>query len=66
MKDIRNSGTEFIGIYHSHPHSDAYPSKRDIDLAFYPEVSHVIVSLKDEKAPRIRSFKIVEGIEDVH
>ncbi|HID12037.1 MAG TPA: M67 family peptidase [Candidatus Latescibacteria bacterium] len=45
LKDIRRLGLEMVGIYHSHVASPAYPSKRDIKLAFYPEVSYVIVSL---------------------
>ncbi len=61
MKGIRNSGLEMVGIYHSHVASEAYPSSHDVELAFYPEASHVIISLKDKNKPRIRSFKIEEG-----
>lgn len=61
MKEIRNLGLEMVGIYHSHLATEAYPSARDVELAFYPEVSHVIVSIKDRNNPSIRSFRIVEG-----
>ena len=61
MKEIRNKGEEMIGIYHSHVASLAYPSSHDVELALYPEVSYVIISIKDRKNPLIRSFKIVEG-----
>lgn len=61
IKDIRKRGLEMVGIYHSHVASPAYPSIRDVELAFYPEVSYVIVSLKDKDSPDIRSFKIKEG-----
>lgn len=61
MKEIRNSGLDFIGIYHSHPETEARPSAHDIELAFYPDVSYVIVSLKDKDNPSIRSFNIREG-----
>ncbi len=61
MKDIRMKGLEMLGIYHSHGFSRAYPSKKDIELAFYPEASYMIISLKDADKPEIRSFKIVEG-----
>ena len=61
MKEIRNKGEEIIGIYHSHVASEAYPSNHDVELALYPEVSYVIISLKDNKNPSVRSFKIVEG-----
>lgn len=61
MKEIRNSGLEMLGIYHSHPETEAYPSAHDVELAFYPESSYAIVSIKDRNNPIIRSFKIVKG-----
>ena len=61
MKEIRNAGLEMVGIYHSHPHSKAYPSAHDVELALYPEASYVIVSLEDKDNPSIRSFRIAAG-----
>ena len=61
LKEIRNLGLEMLGIYHSHVASEAYPSSRDVELAFYPEVSYVIITIKDKNNPRLRSFKIQEG-----
>ena len=61
MKEFRNLGLEMVGIYHSHPETGAYPSAHDVELAFYPEVSFVIVSIKDKDNPSIRSFRIVES-----
>jgi proteasome lid subunit RPN8/RPN11 len=61
MKDMRNLGLEMVGIYHSHVASPAYPSAHDIEMAFYPEVSYVIISLNDKDNPTVRSFKIEEG-----
>jgi len=61
MKEIRNSGIQMIGIYHSHVASQAYPSAHDVELAFYPEVSYAIISLQDNKNPVARSFKIQKG-----
>ena len=60
-KEIRDLGLEMTGIYHSHTESQAYPSAHDVEMAFYPEASYVIVSLKDENAPSIKSFKITDG-----
>ncbi len=62
MKEIRNLGLEMVGIYHSHVASPAYPSGHDVEMAFYPEVSYVIVSLKDKDKPVVSSFKIKEGV----
>ncbi len=61
FKQMRDLKLEMLGIYHSHVCSDAYPSRRDVDMAFYPEVSYVIISLKDIDNPEIKSFKIKEG-----
>ncbi len=61
LKEIRNKGFEMVGIFHSHTHTKAYPSARDCELAFYPEVSYVIVSLENFDAPDIHSFRILNG-----
>ncbi len=61
MKEMRQLGIEMLGIYHSHTGSPAYPSARDCELAFYPEVDHVIISLHSIHSPEIKAFKIVEG-----
>lgn len=61
MKEIRNQGLQMIAIYHSHPETEGYPSAHDVELAFYPDTSYLIVSLKDKDNPAMRSFKIVEG-----
>jgi len=61
LKEIRRLGLEMTGIYHSHPGSDAYPSAKDIELAFYPDASYVIVSLKDRAAPELKAYRIIDG-----
>ena len=60
-KEIRNLGFQMLGIYHSHVASQAYPSKRDVEMAFYPDTAYLIVTLKDKNNPQVRSFRIVEG-----
>jgi len=60
MKKIRERGQELIGIYHSHPETEAVPSKHDVALAYYPDASYIIVSFKDKEKPRMRSFRIVD------
>jgi len=61
FKQLRNQGLELSAIYHSHVDSQAYPSAKDIELAFYPESSYVIISLSKQKPPEARSFRIIEG-----
>ncbi len=60
FKNIRHNGLTLLGIYHSHPHSPAYPSATDIRLAFYPDPCYLIVSLKDE-SPVVNCFRILDG-----
>ena len=58
---IDDEGLELWAIYHSHTHSEAYPSDTDIRLAFYPDARYVLLSLSDRSAPVLRSFWIVDG-----
>src|SRR3989338_3785964 len=60
FKELRAKNSQMIGIFHSHVASEAYPSQKDVRLAFYPDVSYLIVSLSDMKKPVLRSFRIVE------
>jgi len=56
---MQSEGLELVGIFHSHPHSPAFPSPHDLGLAFYPEAAYVIVSLMDREAD-CHAFRIVE------
>ncbi len=60
FKTMRKNGTELSGIYHSHPHSPAYPSATDVRLAFYPDVHYLIISLEVKEKPEVRGFQIVD------
>ncbi len=59
--EMEEHGWELWAIYHSHTHSDAYPSETDQRLAFYPEARYILLSLQDRDEPVIRSFFIREG-----
>jgi proteasome lid subunit RPN8/RPN11 len=59
--EIDARGWELAGIFHSHTHTEAYPSATDRRLAFYPEATYVLVSLKDRSHPEVRAFRIVDG-----
>ena len=58
FKKMREMNVQMNGIFHSHVASEARPSQKDVRLAFYPEVSYLIVSLSDMKKPVLKSFKI--------
>jgi proteasome lid subunit RPN8/RPN11 len=65
FKDIEDRGLELLGIYHSHPSSPAVPSDRDVEQAYYPEVSYVLISLADPAEAQIRAFRITaEGVTE--
>ncbi|MDI6800635.1 MAG: M67 family metallopeptidase [Thermodesulfovibrionales bacterium] len=60
MKDIRANNIKMLAIFHSHPSSAAYPSAKDISLAFYEDSVYIIVSLMD-KEPVTKAFSIKGG-----
>ncbi len=55
-------GFDLVGIYHSHTHSPAEPSRTDIALAGYPDAHYLIVSLADPEQPVLRAFLIDNGV----
>ena len=68
-KEIKEAGLKIIGIYHSHPSSEAYPSQTDVMRAFwpgdpdmpaYPEAFYMIVGPVDGDT-KVRAFKIDAG-----
>jgi len=65
MKDIRENNLEMVAIFHSHPSSPAYPSAKDLNLAFYEDSIYIIVSLI-EKEPVVKGYLMREGkVEEV-
>jgi [CysO sulfur-carrier protein]-S-L-cysteine hydrolase len=61
MKEMRQEGRDMVAIYHSHPHSGAQPSAKDVELAFYPDSVYMIVGLLAEERPEIRAFEIIDS-----
>jgi proteasome lid subunit RPN8/RPN11 len=59
-RDAEDKGLEIVGVYHSHTHTDAYPSPTDVTQAPDPAWRYVIVSLK-EPEPVLRSYRIADG-----
>jgi proteasome lid subunit RPN8/RPN11 len=53
--------SDIIGVFHSHTHTDAYPSPTDVAQALDPGWHYVLVSLRDTH-PVVRSYSIVEGV----
>lgn len=59
MRAIREAGMQLTATYHSHPHTPAEPSVRDLALSAYPNSVHLIVSLAG-KEPKVRCYRITE------
>jgi [CysO sulfur-carrier protein]-S-L-cysteine hydrolase len=58
-------GWDLIGIYHSHPETEAYPSATDRARAFdeksrplFPGTRYMIVSLREPEDPEVRAFRL--------
>ena len=61
----RTHGLAVVGFYHSHPHSPPVPSATDRAEASYPDLVHLIVSLRQEP-PETRAFTMTgEDVENV-
>lgn len=60
MREIEDHGYG-LAIYHSHTHTEAYPSQTDIRLAAYPDATYLIITLQDRDHPDIRAFSIIDG-----
>ena len=66
FKNLRAANQKHLGIYHSHPLSDAYPSETDVRESFYPDCAYFIVSLKNPRSPLVRAFRLVnDGAEEL-
>ena len=61
-KEIEDTNCELFAIYHSHTHSEAYPSSTDVRLASWPDAFYILISLLDKIEPDIRIFLIQDGV----
>jgi [CysO sulfur-carrier protein]-S-L-cysteine hydrolase len=61
LVDLDGRQSDVAVIYHSHPISVAYPSKRDVEFAGWPDSVYVICSLENAEAPVVRAFRIAEN-----
>ncbi|MCA9982289.1 MAG: Mov34/MPN/PAD-1 family protein, partial [Anaerolineales bacterium] len=62
---LHRAGQTLLAIYHSHPHTAAWPSAQDqADLSF-PEVLQVIVSLREYDQPQVRAFWLAPAVQEV-
>ena len=62
MLHVENLGLELLAGYHSHPAGPNKPSKTDIALAYYPDLTQIIISLQDRSQPKVGAFTIIDGL----
>ena len=60
-REIDDAGWDVVAIYHSHTHSEAYPSATDVRLATWSDAYYILVSLLNREDPAVRAFRIEEG-----
>jgi len=60
MRQAEDDGDEIVGVWHSHTHTDAYPSTTDVRQAADASWLYAIVSLK-YGTPVLRAYRIVGG-----
>jgi len=70
--EIEDEDWQTMGIFHTHTHTEAYPSPTDQDRAFWPAIGseprmamfpdayYLIMSLSDRSNPDLRAFRIHE------
>jgi proteasome lid subunit RPN8/RPN11 len=61
FRQMREEGLEHLGIYHSHPATENFPSPSDIELAGYPNQAYFIISPLLAAPNPVRAFFIRDG-----
>ena len=61
FREMRSAGLQHLGIYHSHPTGDNWPSRRDIEGAFYSDAACFIVSPLPSALHPVRAFSLRNG-----
>lgn len=59
-REAEEAGLVVLGPFHSHTHTDAWPSPTDVAQAPDPNWHYVLLSLRHEEAS-MRSYRIVGG-----
>lgn len=61
QKELRGTGREIVGHYHSHPDAPAAPSERDRAQAWEPEMIWLIAAVTDAGAGEVNAFRLNQG-----
>jgi len=60
MRAAAKRDLDIVGVYHSHTHTDAYPSATDIRQSVDPNWWYVIVGLRHGE-PDVRAWLLADG-----
>ena len=60
MRAAEADGDDLVAVYHSHTHTEPYPSTTDIKQAHEPTWIYVLVGLATP-TPELRAYRITEG-----
>lgn len=72
FNEVEEKGWELLAFFHSHTHTEAYPSPTDVADAHwgdpitgemvpaYPDIRYVIISLRSDP-PEVRAYRFEEG-----
>ena len=60
-KEIQENRWQLLGVYHSHPHTEAFPSPIDMKSNVLPGSIYFIISLSGPDQMVIRGFHIIES-----
>jgi proteasome lid subunit RPN8/RPN11 len=58
LRSLRGKAGRIVGHYHSHPDHPPFPSERDLQMAFEPELFWIIVSVNGGQAGEARGHRI--------
>jgi proteasome lid subunit RPN8/RPN11 len=73
FSEVERKGWSLLGFFHSHTHTDAFPSPTDVARAHwtdpvtqeqvpaFPDTTYLILSLRDRDRPHVRAFHFRAG-----
>ena len=64
FNQIEEKGWNLQAIFHSHTHTEAYPSETDQRQAFYPEAHYLLLSMSDHDNLVLCGYTIRDGQVD--
>lgn len=63
QRQLRRTGEEIVGVYHSHPKGHAFPSKADIQEANYRDWVWLITAVNDDGETKTGAFLHLDNEE---